>query len=259
MSIFTGINQVFLDVLIAISPLFILFIVFQFLFFKLPWKRVKDILVGFALSIVGLGLFLQGVNIGFLPVGEAMGEIIGSFEHKWLLIPIGFILGFFTVIAEPSVTVLINQVDKASSGYIPRNLLKYTICIGVGIATSLTMVRIIYGFSLLYIVVPGYLLAIIMALFTPKTFASIAFDSGAVATGPMTSTFLLAPFVGIASSIAGRDPVLDGFGMVITVLLAPIISVLTLGLLYGRKEKAMYEQQTEEKEQPLYAKQSAEG
>ena len=255
MNIFTGMNQVFLDVIMAISPLFILFIVFQRLFWKYPWKRVRDILVGFALSIMGLTLFLQGVNIGFLPVGEAMGEILGSFKHQWVLIPIGFILGFFTVIAEPSVTVLINQVDKASSGYIPRNLLKYTICIGVGFATSITMIRIIYGFNIMYVVLPGYLIAIIMALFTPKTFASIAFDSGAVATGPMTSTFLLALFVGVASAMAGRDPVLDGYGMVITVLLAPIISVLTLGLIYGRKEKAMHEEQ----KHTYYEQQSSEG
>lgn len=241
MNIFAGMNLVFFEVIMAISPLFILFWIFQLLFWRYPWKKVRDILVGFALSIFGLTLFLQGVNIGFLPVGEAIGEVLGSFQYQWILIPIGFILGFFTVIAEPSVTVLINQVDRASSGYIPKSLLKYTISIGVGFATCLTMIRIIYGFSILYVVLPGYLIAIIMALFTPKNFASIAFDAGTVATGPMTSTFLLALFVGVASAMAGRDPILDGFGMVVAVLLAPIISVLTLGLIYGRKEKAMHE------------------
>lgn len=169
-----------------------------------------------------------------------MGRSLGALEYRWILIPIGFILGFFAVYAEPAVKVLIEQVEKVSAGYIPEKLLLYTLSFGVGISIALSMVRIIYGFSLWYFIVPGYIIALIMIRYSSKTFTSIAFDSGGVSTGPMTATFILAMFVGIATQIDGRDPLLDGFGMVALVALAPILSVLTLGILYSRKEKGQY-------------------
>ncbi|PAV31568.1 hypothetical protein CIL05_02615 [Virgibacillus profundi] len=235
--IFEGFGAIILEVAIALLPLFILFLFFQFIFLKLPAKKLKDIGVGFLLTFLGLSFFLQGVHIGFLPIGELMGQSLGTISYKWILLPIGFILGFFAIYAEPAVSVLIHQVEKVSGGYIPQKILLYTLSIGVGISIALSMVRIIYGFSLWYFILPGYIIALIMVKYSSKTFTSIAFDSGGVATGPMTATFLLALFVGIASVTEGRDPLLDGFGMVALVALAPILSVLTLGILYSRKEK----------------------
>ncbi len=236
--IFDGFTEVLMDVTMALLPLAIMFIIFQFFFLKLPMRKLLDIGIGFLLTFLGLALFLQGVHVGFLPVGEVIGETLGSLTYKWVLIPIGFILGFFVVYAEPAVAVLNRQVEKVSAGYIPQKVLLYTLSIGVGIAVALAVVRIFYGISLWYFVLPGYIIALIMVKYSSKIFTSIAFDSGGVATGPMTATFLLALFVGIASVTEGRDPLLDGFGMVALVALAPILSVLTLGILFGRKEKS---------------------
>ncbi|MUV36975.1 hypothetical protein JNUCC1_00781 [Lentibacillus sp. JNUCC-1] len=244
-TIFKGFGHTLGEVGLALLPLVILFIVFQIFFLKLPLRKLLDITIGFLLTFLGLAIFLQGVNIGFLPVGELMGEKLGALTHRWILIPIGFLLGFFAIYAEPAVAVLINQVDKVSSGYIPEKVLLYTLSIGVGIAVVLSMIRIIVGISLWYFILPGYILAFIMVKYTSKTFTAIAFDSGGVATGPMTATFILALFVGLASVTEGRDPLLDGFGMVALVALAPILSVLTLGVLYGRKEKGQYAEETD--------------
>ena len=235
--IFEGFGHTLLEVAGALLPLLIFFIIFQYLFLKLPIRKLKDIGVGFLLTFLGLSFFLQGVHIGFMPVGEIMGEKLGSMEYRWLLVPIGFILGFFATYAEPAVSVLNHQVEKVSGGYIPQKVLLYTVSIGVGVSIALSVVRIFLGFSIWYYLVPGYLIALIMIKYSRKTFTAIAFDSGGVATGPMTATFMLALFVGIASVTEGRDPLLDGFGMVALVALAPILSVLSLGILYSRKEK----------------------
>ncbi|WP_010097856.1 DUF1538 domain-containing protein [Ornithinibacillus scapharcae] len=237
LNVFHGFGHVMLEVFSALAPLALLFLFFQLFFLRLPIKRLLDIGVGFILAFLGLSLFLQGVHIGFLPVGELMGQKLGTLSNKWILLPIGFIIGFFVIYAEPAVSVLINQVEKVSGGYIPGKILLYTLSIGVGFAIVAAFIRIFLGISLWYFIVPGYIIALIMVRFSSKTFTSIAFDSGGVATGPMTATFLLALFVGVASVTEGRDPLLDGFGMVALVALAPILSVLTLGVLFSRKEK----------------------
>ncbi|MGM8216455.1 DUF1538 domain-containing protein [Bacillaceae bacterium W0354] len=236
--IFEGFTDVLREVALALFPLFLLFLIFQFFFLKLPLGKLKDIFVGFILAFFGLAFFLQGVHIGFFPFGELMGKSLGEFS-LWLLMPIGFILGFFAIYAEPAVSVLIQQVEKVSGGYIPQKVLKYTLAIGVGFSIALAMVKIVFGISIWYFILPGYVIAFIMVKYSSKAFTTVAFDSGGVATGPMTATFLLALFVGIASMIEGRDPLLDGFGMVALVALAPILSVLTLGILYRRKEREL--------------------
>ncbi|SET53910.1 Protein of unknown function [Oceanobacillus limi] len=235
--IFEGFSDVLIEVLLALAPLAALFLIFQFFLLKVKLRKLLDIGIGFLFTFLGLSLFLQGVHVGFMPIGELMGEKLGSLDYTWILIPIGFVLGFVAIYAEPAVSVLIRQVEKVSGGYIPQKVLLYTLSIGVGLSISLSMVRIIFGFSLWFFIVPGYIIALVMVKYSSKTFTSIAFDSGGVATGPMTATFILAMFVGIASVTEGRDPLLDGFGMVALVALAPILSVLTLGILYGRKEK----------------------
>ncbi len=235
--IFTGFGHVLEEVAIALIPLLIFFLFFQIFFLKLPKHKLKNVFVGMVLTFLGLALFLQGVHVGFLPVGEQMGVALGNLPSKWILVLVGFILGFVATFAEPAVRILNYEVEKVSSGYIPQQVMLYTLSIGVAISIALSMVRIIYGIPLWYFIIPGYLLAMVLIRFSTQTFISIAFDSGGVATGPMTVTFVLAMAIGVASAIEGRNPLVDGFGMIALVALSPILSVLTLGLLYGRKEK----------------------
>ncbi|WP_017754141.1 DUF1538 domain-containing protein [Calidifontibacillus oryziterrae] len=236
-TIFEGFGHVITEVALALLPLLILFLFFQFFILKLPIRKLMDILKGMLLTFFGLAFFLQGVHIGFLPAGEQMGMILGQFSNKWFLVPIGFIFGFVAVFAEPAVRVLNHEVEKMSGGYIPQKVLLYTLSIGVAASIALSMVRVILGISIWYFIIPCYLLAIILMYYSSATFTAVAFDSGGVTTGPMTATFLVAMFVGIATVLEGRDPLLDGFGMIALVAIAPVLSVLLLGLLYGRKEK----------------------
>jgi len=236
--IFEGFGHVMLEVAWALIPLFIFFLIFQFFFLKLPFRKLGDIFKGMLLTFLGLSFFLQGVHVGFLPAGEVMGSILGKLSYNWILIPIGFILGFVATAAEPAVRILIQQVDKASGGYIPSRMLFYTLSIGVATSVALSMLRTLAGIPLWYFIIPGYFIALVMIRFSSKTFTAIAFDSGGVATGPMSVTFILALAVGVATQLEGRDPLLEGFGMIALVALAPIISVLTLGLLYNRKGKS---------------------
>jgi hypothetical protein len=234
--IFYGFGDVLLEVTMALVPLVLFFFFFQVFMLKLPMKKVKDILVGLLLTFLGLSLFLQGVHVGFLPVGREIGDIVGTWSHQWILIPVGFLLGFVATFAEPAVRVLNVEVDKVTSGYIPEKLMLYTLSIGVAISIALAMARIIYGIPLWYLIGPGYFLALAMTIFSNETFTSIAFDAGGVATGPMTVTFILAIALGFAETLEGRNPLIDGFGMIALVALAPILSVLTLGLLFKYNE-----------------------
>lgn len=235
--VFEGFSHVLIEVSLALIPLLILFMIFQVFFLHLPQRKLVDIFKGIFLTFLGLSLFLQGVHVGFFPAGEAMGGIMGEVSYRWILIPVGFILGFVATYAEPAVRILNLEVEKVSSGYIPRKVMLYTLSLGVACSIALSMARMLLGIPLWYIIIPGYLAALIMIRFSTKTFAAIAFDSGGVATGPMTVTFIMAISVGAASVIEGRDPLVDGFGMITLVALAPILSVLILGLLYQRGEQ----------------------
>ncbi|WP_124726768.1 DUF1538 domain-containing protein [Staphylospora marina] len=234
---FHGFGDTMLEVALALAPLFVVFLLFQFIRLKLPWKKVMNILKGFVLTFFGLAFFLHGVHIGFLPTGEQMGMILGDLSHNWILIPVGLVLGFVATFAEPAVRILNQQVDKVSSGSIPEKVMLYTVSIGVAVSVALSMLRVIAGIPLWYFIIPGYLLAFVLTRYTKDSFTAIAFDSGGVATGPMTVTFILSMVVGVATVLEDRNPLLEGFGMISLVALAPILSVLTLGILYGRKEK----------------------
>ncbi|WP_404350325.1 DUF1538 domain-containing protein [Sutcliffiella horikoshii] len=233
--IFKGFGGLLLEVTFALVPLLVFFLVFQFIFLKLNWDKLKKILLGFVFSYIGLVLFLQGVHIGFMPVGEKMGESLGEMTHSWILIPIGFVLGFVATIAEPAVRVLNKEVSDVTEGYISKKAMLLTLSVGVGVAIALSMLRIQFNFSIWYYLIPGYLIAFTLLFFTKKIFVSIAFDSGGVATGPMTVTFILSMAVGVASVTEGSDPLTDGFGMIALVALAPIISVLVLGIIYKKE------------------------
>jgi len=229
--ILSGFDHILLEVLMAVLPIMILFLFF-IIYFKLPKEMLLNLLKGIILAFAGLSLFLQGVNIGFIPVAGEMGSVIGAMANRWILIPIGFILGFVATLAEPAVRILCRQVEKSSSGYIRGFIVMYTLCLAVGLFIALGMTRIVYGIPFYYLIIPGYILAIILMFLSKPSFTAIAFDSGGVATGPMTVTFIMALAIGAADVIEGRDSVADGFGLIALVALAPIIMIMLLGFLY---------------------------
>lgn len=236
-TIFQGFTHVIQEVTFALAPLTVVFLLLQVFLLKLPKSQLKKIISGIILTFIGLSLFLQGVKIGFLPTGDMMGIKIGSLDYNWILIPIGFLLGFTVTLAEPAVRILNTQVEKVSGGYINKTVMLYTLSIGVGISVALSMVRVIWGISLWYFVVPGYIIALVLTRYISSEFVAIAFDAGGVATGPMTVTFILSMTVGVAKVLDGRNPLMDGFGMVSLVAMTPILAVLILGALYNRKGK----------------------
>lgn len=233
--IFEGFQTVMQEVSLALLPLLIFFAFFQIFMLKLPMQRVLQIGLGFILTFFGLSFFLQGVHVGFMPVGKIMGATMGSWENKWLLIPIGFVIGFAATFAEPAVSIMTEEVDQETGGYISRKMMLYTLSTGVGVSIALSMLRILTDWSLWFFIIPGYLLAFILVFFSTRTFIGIAFDSGGVATGPMTVTFIVSVAVGISTAIEGSDPLTDGFGMIALVALTPIIAVLILGLIFTKK------------------------
>lgn len=250
LGVFDGYLHTLLEVFTALVPLLVFFIIFQALIVRRSPSNLIRVVVGTILAMIGLSLFLQGVEAGFLPFGELVGSTLSSVSYSWVLIPIGFLLGFVSIIAEPAVRVLNYEVEKVSTGSIKGGILLITLSIGVGFAVALAMARILYGIPLWTILAPGYLLAFALTRFSSEAFVSIAFDSGGVATGPMTVTFILAMAVGAASGLEGRDPVAEGFGLVALVALAPILAVLTLGILYRLNEnKANAASETPDKEE----------
>lgn len=231
-----GFGSVVMEALQAFSLLLVLLFVFQFTFLRLSRTAFLKLLLGLGIAFAGLVLFLQGVKAGFLPAGDEMGKALGDMDASWAIIPIGFILGFTAIIAEPAVRILGSEVEDVSSGYIKSSVIVYTLSVGVAAFVALGMARMVYGIPIFYLLVPGYLLALLLLPFSRPDFTSIAFDAGGVATGPMTVTFILALTVGAASTVKGRDPVIDGFGLIALVALAPILFVLVLGLIYRWKE-----------------------
>lgn len=215
----------------AVLPLAALFLVFQTLLLKLPSRSVLDIMIGTLIATVGLFLFLVGVELAFMPFGRAIGEALGALPHKWLLAPIGLLLGFVTTWSEPAVRIFAKQAEEASTGSISASTVLYTICIGVALSVALGLLRIAYGIPLLYLLASGYALVMVIMWLCERDFVAIAVDAGGVATGPMANTFLLALALGAAASANGRNIIVEGLGLVSLIALAPVVSVMTLGVL----------------------------
>ncbi len=226
------------EIIIALLPILILFLVFQKISFKLSIKSVRKIVFGVFFTFLGLVLFLVGVNAGFMDVGSAVGHSIASLENKAYVVIVGFILGVVTILAEPAVYVLTHQIEDVTSGYVSRKVVMTTLSIGVGIAVALSMVRILIPeLQLWHFLLPGYIISIAMMYFAPKLFVGIAFDSGGVASGPMTATFILAYAHGAAEAIEGANVLVDGFGMIAIVAMTPLIALQILGFIFKIKSK----------------------
>lgn len=234
--LFSGFLETLKDVSLAFLPLIIFFLLFNFFSWKMSRRQVMKFFRGIVLAFIGLVLFIQGVNAGFNNMGEAIGSALGQLSYNWVLVPIGFVLGFVVTMAEPAIQVLNIEVEKATAGYINSKIMLYFLSLGVATAVALSMLRILLGISLWYIILPGYALVFALSLAVKPLFAALAFDSGGVVTGPMIATFLLAFTVGSSQAVPGSSPLLDGFGMISLVAMVPILSVLVLGVLYSRSE-----------------------
>ena len=224
-------------VAIALFPIVLVFVAFQVLFRRYKRHQLEKVIIGFIFSYLGLSLFLCGVNVGFMPVGQLIGAGIAKSAHAWLLIPIGMVIGYFIVAAEPAVHVLTKQVEEISNGLVTAKMMQNALSIGVCVSVGIAMLRILTGISILWFLIPGYAMAIVLTYFVPHIFTGIAFDSGGVASGPMTATFLL-PFAMGACEAVGGNIMTDAFGIVAMVAMTPLITIQGMGFLTQMKEKA---------------------
>ncbi len=223
------------EVVYAILPLTILVIILQYTLFWLPIESVLQFLIGVVFVFSGLVLFLMGVHIGLLPVGEMIGSSLPQTGKVWLVLLISFILGFVVTVAEPDVHVLSGYVDMVSEGSIGKWTLIFPVALGLGVFVVLSMARIIYNISIKWLLLFGYSMVFILALLPgiSEEFVPISFDAGGVTTGPMAVPFILAFGVGIASVLRRDDKSADGFGLVALASIGPIIAVLILGYIYS--------------------------
>ncbi|MEA5016578.1 MAG: DUF1538 domain-containing protein [Candidatus Limiplasma sp.] len=225
----------FMEVMAAVWPIIAVLVIFQLLTRRYHKRQLLRLVIGYAYTFIGLVLFLTGVNVGFIPVGQSMGASIASSEMKWLLVPLGALIGYFIVAAEPAVHVLKKQVEEVSVGTIPGKIVQRYLSVGVAASLAIAMLRVLLGISIYWFLVPGYIIAIAMTFFVPKIFIGIAFDSGGVVSGPMTSTFLL-PFT-IGACLNPERLMTDAFGLVAMVAMTPLLAIQLMGLIHGRKLK----------------------
>ena len=218
------------EVALALGLIVVFFLVCQAIFLKLPRKRLARIAVGVVFTYIGLVMFLTGVNVGFMPIGYKLGFSMTQNASPFFLVIFGLVVGVLTVLAEPAIHVLNVQVEEVTGGLVSKKSMMLGLCIGVGASIALSMIRIIFDFSLVYYVIPGYFISLALSLFVPPVYTAIAFDSGGVASGPMTSGFILPLAVGACVGLQGADAVLrDGFGVVALVAMTPLITIQLLG------------------------------
>ena len=227
----SGYLDVLIEVVTALLPLIVFFLVFQHFYLKFPWYRLKKILTGLCLAGIGMVLFLSGVFMGFMPISMDIGRYLMINADPWTIIGFGFLIGFLATFAEPAVRVLTYEVEQHSSGFIQSKLLLWTLSFGVGALVAMGMAKVVFNLDFQTIIIIGYSLALVLMFFCDRDFVSVAFDAGAVATGPMAVSLLMALMVGISEAKPGADPVLDGFGLIALIALAPIIFISALGII----------------------------
>ena len=229
---------------VAMLPIVAIFFLFQISLLKLPPRSLIKIIIGLLYTYVGLVLFLVGVNIGFSTLGAELGGALAANHTAWLMIPLAMLLGWFIISAEPAVSVLEKQIESVSAGAIPGKAIKISLSIAVALAMGISMLRVLTGISILWFLIPGYAAALILSFFVPDIYTAIAFDSGGVASGPMTATFMLQFFMG-ASTALGGNVLTDAFGVVAMVAMMPLLSIQLVGFIYERKAKRTAEAPTE--------------
>ena len=232
------------EIAMALLPIFVFFLLFQVFALRLRKLPFVKILIGMAYTFLGLVLFLTGVNVGFSPLGYVLGGAMVEQGLSWLLVPLAMLMGWVIIDAEPAVYILNKQVEELTSGAISAKAMGMSLSIAVALANGLAMVRVLTGAPILYLVVPGYLIALALTFFVPPTFTAIAFDSGGVASGPLTATFMLPLAMG-ACTAAGGNVMTDAFGIVALVAMMPLITVQIMGGIFVLKSRARTEAQPE--------------
>lgn len=215
------------DVALALGIIVLFFLLLNFIFLKIQKGELIRILVGIVFTYIGLVVFLSSVHVGFMPIGYKIGQCLASFDPIVLCI-VGFVIGMVVVLAEPAVHVLNKQVEEITGGSVKKSSMMIALSVGVGISLCLSMIRIVFGFSILYYLIPGYALSLGLSFFVPKIYTAIAFDSGGVASGPLTSTFILPLAVGACVALGG-NVMADAFGLVAMVAMTPLITIQLLG------------------------------
>ncbi len=229
------------EIAISLFPIIFFFGLFELIYKDINKRTLIRIGIGLAETYLGLVLFLTGVNVGFMPAGNYLGQTMAALPYAWIIIPIGMIIGYFIVRAEPSVFVLTKQVEEMTSGAISSKAMGLSLSIGVSASVGLAMIRVLTGISILWFLVPGYFIALVLTFFVPKIFTAIAFDSGGVASGPMTATFLL-PFAMGACEALGGNIITDAFGIVSMVAMTPLITIQVMGALFKIKENKLHKE-----------------
>ena len=246
----SGLPTYIKEIAVSLLPIVALFGLFQLLVLKLSARTLKKIGVGLAYTYVGLVLFLTGANVGFMPAGNYLGQVMAGLPCRWIIVPVGMVIGYFIVKAEPAVYVLNKQVEEITDGAISSSAMGAALSLGVAASIGLAMVRVLTGVSVLWFLIPGYAVAILLSPFVPKIFTAIAFDSGGVASGPMTAAFLL-PFAQGACAAVGGNIVTDAFGVVAMVAMTPLIAIQVLGVVYQARQRAAAKAQPAQ--QPAFA------
>lgn len=231
-----GLPHYLQEVALGLAPVLAFFVVFQILALKIKRKPLIKIGVGVVYTFVGLVLFLLGANVGFMPAGHYIGQSLAASAPGWTLVVVGVVVGYFIVSAEPAVHVLVKQVEEVTGGAVPQKAIRFSLAVGVALSIGLAMLRVWLQIPIMCFLVPGYAVALALTFFVPKMFTAIAFDSGGVASGPMTATFLL-PFAMGACKALGGDVLLDAFGVVAMVAMTPLVTVQVMGLVYQLKLK----------------------
>lgn len=224
------------EVLVALLPITVVFIIFQMITHRYQKRQKRRIAVGIVYTYIGLVLFLCGANIGFTPVGAYIGKELANTTFRWCLIPIGMLIGYYIVKAEPAIQVLNRQVESVTNGAVSVKMMNISMSVGVSFSVGLAMLRILVGIPIHWLIIPGYIIALVLSRLVSDIFVGIAFDSGGVASGPMTSTFLLPLSIGVCEMVGGNI-MTDAFGVVALVALTPLIAVQIMGLIYKNKTK----------------------
>ncbi len=235
------------EMAISILPIVLFFGIFQLITRDINKHNLIKIGIGLLYTYVGLVLFLTGVNVGFMPAGNFLGQTLATLPYAYIIVPIGMVIGYFIVRAEPAVFVLTKQVEEISSGAISAKAMGTSLSIGVAASVGLAMIRVLTGINILWFLVPGYFIALILTFFVPKLFTAIAFDSGGVASGPMTATFLLPLAMGACEALGGNI-IADAFGVVAMVAMTPLITIQIMGLITKIKENKLHKEMALEKD-----------
>jgi len=250
-----------LAVTLALTPIIVIFIIFQFLFIKLPKKKIIGILLSSLVVFAGLFVFLFGVDFGFASAGNYIGQAFINQDNdglKYVLIPISFVLGFAITLTEPAVVVLGEQVEEITNGFLKKTVIKLSLALAIGLASIMCLCKVLFEIPFLYFMIPLYAAALILMFFTPKLFVGLAFDSGGVTGGAITSAFLTPLILGVSEAInpspAPADLLTNGFGMIAFISVTPLIIIQIIGIMYERKIKkiqALNNQEYEDEINPL--------